>query len=335
MSVSSRTRSKLKQRDEAATSLLLNLPEEVHDEIFLKLPGKSILVSRCVCKLFYNLLSKPNFIKNHLNRTNQSKNSNPKLLFSQSSGGMHPLIYSVPVDYPSISSPPPSDGAVLISYPIESTRNYLFEFWGSCNGLICSRILSIDRPSQNRIILESKFCVLNPLTREFKEFKEPENCNGGVTYGFGEIMVNMPLPENIMPRTDYSGKVYKNVAVWGDCIGITCIWGSVKIDVWVMQEYGVKESWIKKYTTTQLPSRAQEILFWRPLWCFSNSEILIDTGGRRLFLYEPTTERVRLVLVHDFIMSNSRQSYVESIVSLGSATYLEKRITDEIVKYSK
>ncbi|XP_026441262.1 F-box protein CPR1-like isoform X2 [Papaver somniferum] len=196
MSVSSRTRSKLKQRDEAATSLLLNLPEEVHDEIFLKLPGKSILVS-------------------------------------------------------------------------------------------------------------------------------------------SEIMVNMPLPENIMPRTDYSGKVYKNVAVWGDCIGITCIWGSVKIDVWVMQEYGVKESWIKKYTTTQLPSRAQEILFWRPLWCFSNSEILIDTGGRRLFLYEPTTERVRLVLVHDFIMSNSRQSYVESIVSLGSATYLEKRITDEIVKYSK
>ncbi|XP_026452709.1 F-box/kelch-repeat protein At3g06240-like isoform X1 [Papaver somniferum] len=54
-----------------------------------------------------------------------------------------------------------------------------------------------------------------------------------------EIVVNMPLPENIiMPPMDYSGDVYKNVAVWGDCIGIACIWGSVKIDVWVMQEYG-------------------------------------------------------------------------------------------------
>ncbi|XP_026427137.1 F-box/kelch-repeat protein At3g23880-like [Papaver somniferum] len=414
MSISSRTRSKLNQRE--SISLFLNLPEGVHDEIFLKLPAKSILVSWCVCKLFCNLLSKPNFIKNHSNRTNQSKTSNPKLLFTQiqSSGGKPPLIYSMPIDYSSIPSAPPSDGALLINYP--------FEFLGSCNGLICLRIFSIDRANFHKeFISATKFCILNPLTREFKEFKRPEESysNVSVSYGFGydsniddyklvmisdcekgacckidvytvksdswssiqgtvkfsclsgegyngvffngclhwfgsigshetssevifsfdisnEIVVNMPLPKDIMLPTDYTGEVTKNVGVWGDCIGLAIFWDPVRIDVWVMQEYGVKESWIRKYTTTRLPARLQlqEIPFWKPQWCFNNGEILVDCG-RQILLYEPKTGRVTLVVIRDITMGRSRESYVESIVSLGSGTYLEKPITDGVMKNSQ
>ncbi|XP_026441149.1 F-box protein CPR1-like [Papaver somniferum] len=265
--------------------------------------------------------------------------------------------------------------------------------------------------------METKFCVLNPLTREFKEFKKPGKYYADVTYGFGydsniddyklvmtsnyerdccyiidvytvksdswsssiqgmakfsfpsgkgycgvlfnvclhwlastgthkvssevifsfdicnEVVVNMSLPENIMPPTDYSGEVYKNVGVWGDCVGIAFLCNSVRIDVWVMQEYGAKDSWIRKYTTTQLrlPFPLQEIAFWTPLWCFNNGEILVETG-KQILLYEPKTERVTSVVARDIVMDNSRQIYVESIVSLGSGTYLEKLITDEIVK---
>ncbi|XP_026398653.1 F-box protein CPR1-like [Papaver somniferum] len=60
-----------------------------------------------------------------------------------------------------------------------------------------------------------------------------------------ETMVDMPLPENGMPPIDFQGEMYSNLGVWGDCICIACIWGSVKIDVWVMHEYGVKKSWNK------------------------------------------------------------------------------------------
>lgn len=51
-----------------------------------------------------------------------------------------------------------------------------------------------------------------------------------------ETIADMPLPENIMSPIDYSGKVYKNVGLWGDCICVACIWDSVTVDMWVMQE---------------------------------------------------------------------------------------------------
>ncbi|XP_026424207.1 F-box/kelch-repeat protein At3g23880-like [Papaver somniferum] len=421
MKISSGTRSKLKQIE--SISLFLDLPEEVHDEIFLKLPAKSILVSRCVCKLFYNLLSKPNFIKNHLNLTVQTKINNPKLLFSHYSRGKHPTIYSIPIDYASISSSSSvtssllceCDGAVLINYPFESKEMNYLEFLGSLNGLICSRISKTDRVAYEKgYFLETDyFSILNPLTREFKEFTKPEYSYDAV-YGFGydsniddyklvvisdyvkthcfkvdvytvkldswssiqgtrnysfgnggkeshgvffngclhwlgsiatgetssevivsfdvssESMVDMPVPENIMPPRDYRGEMYANVGVWGDCIGITFIWRIERIDVWVMQEYGVKESWIKKYTTTTTRLPRPLYPYWKPLWCFDNGEILVDNSPKHLFLCDPAKGRVKSVVVRDITKANNRESYVESIVSLNSGTYLEKRVTQGI-----
>ncbi|RZC88790.1 hypothetical protein C5167_031164 [Papaver somniferum] len=128
MGVASRTRSKLKEKSrlkqEEAISRWKNVPEEISDEIFWKLPGNSILSSRCVCKLFKDRLSKPRFIKNHVNPSIQTKNSNPKLLFSGRSPTTPPMIYSMPLDYASISSSLPKP-ALLLNYPFESpTKTY-------------------------------------------------------------------------------------------------------------------------------------------------------------------------------------------------------------------
>ncbi|RZC75909.1 hypothetical protein C5167_000166, partial [Papaver somniferum] len=92
-------------------------------------------------------------------------------------------------------------------------------------------------------------------------------------------------------------------------------------------EYGVKESWIKKYTatSTQLPSR---ITFWKPLWSFENGKVLVEYCLKNLLLCVQSNERVESVVVGVADMFNNRETYVESIVSLGSGTYLEKRITD-------
>lgn len=149
-----------------------------------------------------------------------------------------------------------------------------------------------------------------------------------------ETMVDMPLPENGMPPIDFQGEMYSNLGVWGDCICIACIWGPVKIDVWVMHEYGVKKSWNKKYTTTTTQVHGPCIPYWQLLWCFDNGQILVENCRRHLLLYHPANESVRSVVVRDITMKNNRESYVESIVSLNSGTYLKKRITDGIVKNS-
>ncbi|XP_026417557.1 F-box/kelch-repeat protein At3g06240-like [Papaver somniferum] len=391
-------------------SSLLNLPEEVHDEIFLKLPGESILSSRCVCKFLYTLLSKPSFIKNHVNRTNQSK-ENPKLWFNHFPPLNPPIIYSVPIDYASISSSSPHDGAVLINYPSECENLYFLNYLGSCDGLICSRIFRAAR-ERNCFMATNDIVIMNPLTREYKEFTMPiegythaygfgydsniddyklviisgsEGClkthvyrvksdswssiQGPVNYSFhggikaegvffngalhwlgtrtteeawsqvivsfdvsSETMVDMPLPENIVSPTDYWGEIYRNIGVLGDSICVAFIWDSVRIDVWVMQKYGVKESWTKRFTTPKLPCPSQGLLFWKPLWCFDNGEILIDDDSEQLHLYDPTAERVRSVAVCSIIMGNCRVSYVESISSLNSGKYMEKQIEDGILK---
>ncbi|XP_026436169.1 F-box protein CPR1-like [Papaver somniferum] len=151
-----------------------------------------------------------------------------------------------------------------------------------------------------------------------------------------ETMLNMSLPENIMPPKGFCGHVYKNLGVWGDCICVAFAYDLVRLDVWVMQRYRVKDSWFKKYTTTRLPWSSHEIPFWKPLLCFDSGVILLDTGGKELLLFDPTTERVRSVVVRDITaMYSNRESYFETIASLGSTTYLERQITDETVKNPK
>ncbi|XP_026415918.1 F-box/kelch-repeat protein At3g06240-like [Papaver somniferum] len=421
-------------------SLLVKLPEEIHDEIFLKLPGMSILASRCVCKLFYDLLSKPSFIKNHVNRTIQSK-INPKLLcFQYPKEDNPPIICSIPIDYAPISSSTSSLSPLLCEFnesvllSSKSNNNHAHSFLGSCNGLVC---LKIDRFYTCDIEKEDHvhYSILNPLTGEYKDFRtspqlkhkhydpftenygfgydsnldsyklvmisdfEKSGCfnidvytlksdswrriqvtvnysfrcddgessrfligykgsygvlfNGSIHWlGFlasfptqgksaevivcfdisSETMVHMPLPENIVPPIDFQGEMYMNVGVWGHCICIACVWGSVRIDVWVMQEYGVKESWMKKYTTTRIPAVLPGFLipYWQTLWCFHGEEILVNSCGEDLYLYDPTNERVRSVVVPDVTRTSSQEIHAETIVSLNSGTYLEKQITHHL-----
>ena len=43
-----------------------DLPSEIVEYILLRLPVKSLLRSKCICKLWYNIISCPQFAKNHL-----------------------------------------------------------------------------------------------------------------------------------------------------------------------------------------------------------------------------------------------------------------------------
>ncbi|XP_026436321.1 F-box protein CPR1-like [Papaver somniferum] len=143
----------------------------------------------------------------------------------------------------------------------------------------------------------------------------------------------IPLPQNIIPPTDFSGDVDKNVGVLGDSICVGFIWDSVRLDVWVTQQYGVMESWIKKFTMTQLPCLL--LWPWKPLLCFDDGKILVDYYCNQLLLFDPTNETVRSVVVRDIAMDDNRESYVETIASLGSSTFLERKITDETMKNPK
>ncbi|XP_026459282.1 F-box/kelch-repeat protein At3g06240-like [Papaver somniferum] len=140
------------------------IPEEVFFEILIRLPVKSILRCKSVCKSWLSLISKPNFAKFHLDIAVERKNSRSLIL-----RGHNELIYSRVYDE-SLKSPSFSeideDFVVGIEdYPLKSS-GFRIKLVGSCNGLVCLLFYDNDRVSSS---VEEIFCVWNPATKEFKK----------------------------------------------------------------------------------------------------------------------------------------------------------------------
>ncbi|KAL7218697.1 hypothetical protein ACSBR2_011880 [Camellia fascicularis] len=63
-----------------------NLPQEVLFDILARLPVKSLLQMRCVCKSWNSLINSPIFITSHMNQT-LSNNNNELLLLRHHNDG--------------------------------------------------------------------------------------------------------------------------------------------------------------------------------------------------------------------------------------------------------
>lgn len=53
-----------------------SVPEEIYQEILLKVPVKSLSVRKCVCRSWFALISNSDFVKMHLSLTIQNENPN-------------------------------------------------------------------------------------------------------------------------------------------------------------------------------------------------------------------------------------------------------------------
>lgn len=135
---------------------LINLPSEIIINILLKLPIRTILSCRCVCKQLFDLLSTPEFAESHLSL------STPGLLIGQLGRNHddtcqmfefvdefelqhHNLHYNEVMKFDPRASIGFSDGKLLIS--------------GSVNGILC---LSGEESK-----LYDALYLCNPITREY------------------------------------------------------------------------------------------------------------------------------------------------------------------------
>ncbi|XP_010255762.1 PREDICTED: F-box protein At3g07870-like [Nelumbo nucifera] len=87
--------------------------------------------------------------------------------------------------------------------------------------------------------------------------------------------------------------------------------------VWVMKEYGVKESWTKQFVI-QRGAVFPPMNYLQLLCLLKNGEILLEHTIKRLFCYNPNTKMVRHLAIHDlpnWIM-HPTHTYVQSLVSL-------------------
>ncbi|XP_026429128.1 F-box/kelch-repeat protein At3g06240-like [Papaver somniferum] len=104
--------------------------------------------------------------------------------------------------------------------------------------------------------------------------------------------------------------------VLGNCLCLSNYYNSKRIDIWIMQDYGVRESWSKRYSF-----RTTDVLVfedWKLLWSFTNGELLIDTGVSKL-VHDPKSDRSRVLKIDGIDDSEMEFSvplnYVESLIS--------------------
>ncbi|XP_026381492.1 F-box/kelch-repeat protein At3g06240-like [Papaver somniferum] len=184
-----------------------SLPEEIQEKVILKLPVKSISTCKCVCKLWCNLISSPEFIKYHL-KLPLCLNINQLISFlvvNKSS-----LCY-VEYDFENdeqISQKPTKELFNLgrLGY-FEDVGGQDIVIVGSCNGLVCLAT-KIDK------FLCGHVYICNPITRECLELPSlvPTNKDykdhgyAFMLYGFGYLSSSN---EYKVVRISYSGnKIY-------------------------------------------------------------------------------------------------------------------------------
>ncbi|KAI9085355.1 hypothetical protein K1719_032732 [Acacia pycnantha] len=150
------------------------LPQEIITDILKRLPVKSLIRFRCVCKHWKNLVHNPTFITDHLRH---SGHHNPNFLF------FHPSSYEYE-----------KTGKLNLLNCEMQVRDlqkaplfdYLcarrFKIIGSSNGLLCVKI------RRNELARPPSVLLWNPATKDVREVPRSrtiDSCKFGCEFGFG------------------------------------------------------------------------------------------------------------------------------------------------------
>ncbi|KAH7838320.1 hypothetical protein Vadar_024959 [Vaccinium darrowii] len=100
----------------------------------------------------------------------------------------------------------------------------------------------------------------------------------------------------LVPQPEFSDNTFRmNIAELGGCLCILCNHNKVRVDVWVMKDYGVKESWKKLFSVAQ-PEVIRSFKFVIPLaYSKSGVEVLLVQDYERLVCLVPLYGRGALL----------------------------------------
>nr|XP_027122032.1 putative F-box protein At1g47790 [Coffea arabica] len=192
----------------STADLAPNVPQELIIDVLLRLPAKSVGKFRCISKSWRSLLSDPVFIKAHLDLHLH-----------------HPQKFI-------LSSSPPTKKSTLSTLSFNPTGSFdndgvskklrLLEnkligatIVGSCNGLVL--VSKFKRRSP-----DTKYYLMNPTTMEL-----------------------VGIPANPLAPWARRGGIALVVAFTGYSTEVSMMNRGFYMDVWMMMEYGVQESWTK------------------------------------------------------------------------------------------
>ncbi|KAH7843924.1 hypothetical protein Vadar_022450 [Vaccinium darrowii] len=344
------------------------LPQELVTEILLRLPVKTLIRFRSVCKSWCSIIYEPQFVKKHLSLATKDDDINHwRVIICYKYRDLKSCsLQSIFHDSYGCAMDP--------CYPFMTLQRGV-GIVGSCNGLVC--IYYYEK-------LVDNCCLWNPSTRESHILPYyGEGTNFGFSYGFGydsfnddykvirvgfakgptevkvyslktdswrriegfpsNLIIFRPLESSkhvngsihwtatnlssnswVITALDLGEETYKeipkpnyvkefalvSVRALKGCLCVVCE-DDLSFDVWVMNDYGRKESWTKLVSMLYLPERIQCSI---PLWYMKDGGILVNLNGA-FAIYDLVNHTLKHPLIYDSLDLHQADIYVESLVS--------------------
>lgn len=363
-----------------------DLPHEIAVDILLRLPVKSLLRFRCVCRSWYALICSPQFVALHYKRATQK-------LIVATECSRNISLYSV--DYDGVDN---ENAIQELDFSTDDPNLLKYAaILGSCNGLLLVGVYQ-----------DSFLYLWNPSTREYKELPDcPDSEYDYRVYGLGYhsrfddykvVVINPVVNEVGFPQSshviiyslkthswkcvgefpcrilhygtsinihgvphwlmncedhreedsdsnlpalgisyfDFENELFEEVpgpdcewpnnnptldlAVFGGCLCLTFIRGENR-EIWIMKEYGIKESWVKLFNIMGLIAYQpfHRLNFLALMKC---GDLLVQIVGKKLVVYSPNKNVYKeMVISREKKKLESAMLYVESLVPLRGEAY--------------
>ncbi|XP_027165964.1 F-box/kelch-repeat protein At3g23880-like [Coffea eugenioides] len=332
----------------APLELLPHLPNElIILEILPRLPVKSLLKFRCVSKSWLSSISTPHFIKAHLEKSSQNKDHSHHSLIAHSSA---PHLAFKNCSVQSLLQQPVTH-ATNVNYPVANTSSSI-SVVGSCNGLICIVVngeqIHIWNPSTTKSktlndsdFIREKHCytiygfghdemnddynvvaIINPLI-VWGKYVEGKLHWPGFSGKQDRAVVSFDLAQakygELKLPINGDGASFPLLGVLGRCLCVMYEYQWSSVDLWVMKEYGVMESWIKMLTFPSFGIRGHV-----PLCISRNGEVLIQFEST-LKLYNLQGDSVGNPKIMNMDECCDAIYYVESLVSANANDKKDRR----------
>ncbi|KAM7490662.1 hypothetical protein LguiA_033583 [Lonicera macranthoides] len=298
-------------------------------DILARLPLKNIVQCTIVCKSWYSLITSPNFITTHLNRSIAQKES--RILIRESiekAGKDHPGKENYSVHWDNVAL----DEYAKFDFPYSSMTSRKLRIVGTCNGLVT---MYLWNPSIG------KFVTVPGPDITFWSHGSYSNSYG---FGFDTTTDDYKVVRLVHLENDDDTSIVppevelyelstgadlliatfdmRNEAL-GVMMGPLCVRAMMDWDtrlqvygeslsfmhkpindgscnIWVMKEYGVAESWTKQFTID-----LSKVDSWRPSYFRENGNIFLVTyggylhsgfgDGGNLLCYDPKSKQIKKV----------------------------------------
>ncbi|KAA8516855.1 hypothetical protein F0562_017327 [Nyssa sinensis] len=241
-----------------------DLPTDAVADILSRLPPKSLLQFRCVSKPWCALIDSPNFIKSHLKRSIETKNNLSLILglILEDEDEDEDELYSIE-KHQKLPVPPIEDQLIVYGFGHDVVND----------DYKLVRMAQFDAEDDDSFYSEVKvYNLKSNLWRRIPDFPyyHPFDGRSGMLVSDAlhwvvarkrrsdkaDLIAAFDIRTedySLVPQPEFSDKsFFMNVRVLGECLSISCHFiSSARIDIWVMKEYGVKESWTKLFSVAQ------------------------------------------------------------------------------------